>query len=101
MPKYLIISFGRIFDGNYYSDNINYKKNIKIKSEFNQGIFSYNLECVIEHSGGLGGGHYTSLIPTDKNNNSWIRYSDSYTSGHNIPFKSGNAIILLYKLINI
>ena len=98
LPKYLIISFGRIFDGNYYSDNIKYKKNIKIKSEFNQEYFFYNLECVIEHSGGLGGGHYTSLIPTDKNNDNWIRYSDSYCSGNSYGFESRNAIILLYKL---
>ena len=98
LPQYLIISFGRICDGNYYSNNIQYPKNIKIKGEFKQEIFSYILECVIEHSGGLGGGHYTSLIPTDKNNDNWIRYSDSYCSGNNYGFESRNAIILLYKL---
>jgi ubiquitin C-terminal hydrolase len=98
LPQYLIISFGRICDGYYYSNYIQYPKNIKIKGEFKQEIFSYILECVIEHSGGLGGGHYTSLIPTDKNNDNWIRYSDSYCSGNNYGFESRNAIILLYKL---
>jgi len=98
LPQYLIISFGRICEGNYYSNNIYYPKSIKIKGEFEQKSFSYILECVIEHSGGLGGGHYTSLIPTDKNNDNWIRYSDSYCSGNSYGFESRNAIILLYKL---
>jgi ubiquitin C-terminal hydrolase len=98
LPQYLIISFGRICEGNYYSNNIHYPKNFKIKSEFEHKDFSYILECVIEHSGGLGGGHYTSLIPTDKNNDNWIRYSDSYCSGNSYGFESRNAIILLYKL---
>ncbi len=98
LPQYLIISFGRICEGNYYSNNIHYPKDIKINNEFEQKDFSYILECVIEHSGGLGGGHYTSLIPTDKNNDNWIRYSDSHCCGNSNGFESRNAIILLYKL---
>lgn len=100
LPKYLIISFGRICEGNYYSNYINYPKLFDIKCEFeNNKEFSYILDCVIEHSGGLGGGHYTSLIPIDKNNDNWVRFSDEYCNGTNTGFESRYAIILLYKLI--
>ena len=98
LPKYLIINFGRINEGKYYSNNIDYSKDLEINSEFEQENFSYVLECVIEHLGGLDGGHYTSLIPIDKNNENWDRISDSDYSLNNTGFKSRNAIILLYKL---
>lgn len=99
LPKYLIISFIRICDTKYFSNNIIYPKELKIKSDFEKKESSYLLDCVIEHSGGLQYGHYTSLIPIDKNNNKWVRYSDNYCNGHDTGFQSRNALVLLYKLI--
>ena len=99
LPKYLIISFIRICDSQYFSNNIIYPKYLKIKSDFEKKESSYLLDCVVEHSGGLQFGHYTSLIPIDKNNNKWVRYSDNYCNGHDTGFESRNALILLYKLI--
>ena len=98
LPKYLIISFGRICEGNYYSNYINYPKLLDIKCEFEIKESSYLLNCVIEHSGGLSSGHYTSLIPIDKKHDNWARFSDEYYNG-NTGFESRNAIILLYKNI--
>ena len=98
LPKYLIISFGRICDRNYYYNNITYPKIFNIKNEFDQKNFSYVIECVIEHSGGINYGHFTCLIPTDKNNNNWVRYNDSYCNRNDTGFESKNAKILLYKM---
>jgi len=97
LPKYLIISFGRICDNNYYYNTITYPKIFNIKNEFDQKDFSYVLDCVIEHSGGINYGHFTCLIPADKNNNIWIRYNDSYCYRNDTGFESKNAKIILYK----
>ena len=97
LPKYLIISFGRICEGYYYSNYISYPKLLDIKCEYEIKESSYLLDCVIEHSGGLNSGHYTSLIPIDYNHDKWVRFSDEYCNGNNTGFESRNAIILLYK----
>ena len=97
-PKYLIICLQRACDLEYCDNNVIYPKNMKIKGEFENIERSYILDCVIEHSGGVGFGHYTALIPIDKDNNIWWRFSDSYWNGTNIGYQSENAFILLYKL---
>ena len=99
LPKYLIISFGRSCDNKYFYNNILYPKNLKLKADFENNAKSYILDCVIEHSGGLCFGHYTALVPIDKSNNKWVRISDSYCNRTPTGYLSGNAIILLYKLI--
>ena len=98
LPKYLIIFFGRIYENKYYSYYIKYPKYFDIKGEYEEKEDNYVLDCVIEHSGGSSFGHYTSLIPLDRNNDYWVRYSDDYCSGKDTGFESKNAIILLYKL---
>ena len=99
LPKYLIISFGRSYDNNYFYNNILYPKTLKLKADFENNTKSYLLDCVIEHTGGSKFGHYTALVPIDKNNNKWVRISDSYCDRTPTGYLSGNAIILLYKLI--
>ena len=98
LPKYLIISFIRICDSKYFSNNIFYQKYLNIQSDFIKKESTYLLDCVIEHSGGLHFGHYTSLIPIDKNNNNWIRCSDEYCNEYTSGYESKNALMLLYKI---
>ena len=98
LPKYLIICFQRACDNEYCYNNVTYPKILKIRSEFDNIEHSYKLDCVIEHSGGAGYGHYTALIPFDKDNNIWWRFSDSYWNENNVGYQSDNAFLLLYKL---
>ena len=39
----------------------------------------YDLFAVSEHSGGLGGGHYTAVAKSP-DSDEWINYNDSYCS---------------------
>ncbi|VDK43160.1 unnamed protein product [Anisakis simplex] len=59
------------------------------------GKFVYDLIAVSNHSGGLGGGHYTTIA---LNNNNWYSYNDSFTSVINEPSNvSREAYMLLYR----
>ena len=98
LPKYLIICLQRTCDNDYFKNNVLYHKDINLKSEYDNNKSSYTLECVIEHSGGIGFGHYTALAPVDRENNIWYRFNDSYCDKFNTDFQSNNAFILLYKL---
>ena len=98
-PKYLMLSFIRtVDDDKYISNDILYKNLLSMRSDYDNKIYQYSLECVIEHSGGAHFGHYTALCPKDKNDNIWYRFNDSYCDKYNYDFHSKNALILLYKL---
>ena len=97
-PKYLIICFGRTLDNEYIYNNILYEENLELISDYDNKIYKYSLECVLEHSGGMNYGHYTALCPKDKENNRWYRFSDSYCDKFDNNFHSKCALILLYKL---
>lgn len=96
LPKYLMICFGRSVKNKYVYNDIQYHETFDLKGEFDKNTFSYKLECVIEHSRGATGGHYTCLCPMDKNNKIWYRFSDSSFYKVN-DFHSDESIILLYK----
>lgn len=98
-PKYLMICLQRVSDSDYFYNKVIYPSNLKIKEEYDDNINSYTLDCVIEHSGGCGFGHYTALVPIGKNNSTWWRFSDSNWNGAFNGYKSDNAFLLLYKLI--
>lgn len=99
-PKYLMICLQRVTDRDYFYNKVIYPINLKIKGEYNDNINFYTLDCVIEHSGGCGFGHYTALVPIEKGNNStWWRFSDSNWNEAYNGYKSDNAFLLLYKLI--
>ena len=97
-PKYLMICLQRSNTNEYCDNKVIYPKNLKMKGEYENSESSYILDCVIEHSGGVGYGHYTALIPMDKDNNIWWRFSDSSWNRTNVGYQSDNAFILLYKL---
>ncbi len=96
LSKYLLLFFGRTFNEEYLYNNILYDEDLMLKSDYDNVNHKYKLECVIEHSGGLHYGHYSSLCPI---NNVWFRFSDSFSDNYDINFQSKNAIILLYKII--
>ena len=105
-PKYLIIFFARIIGDEYIYNNIDYPKTFNLKNYFNNiyknnKYSNYILDCVIEHSGGVHYGHYTSLCQIDKNKECWYRFNDNYSNKYNNHYQSKNAIILLYKSIDI
>ena len=95
LSKYLILYFGRTIDNNYIDNQIIYPDKYTFESFINNDI-EYNLECVIEHSGGAHYGHYTSLCPINKENN-WYKFSDTSFYKNNTSYHGKNAIILLYK----
>jgi ubiquitin C-terminal hydrolase len=97
LPKYLILSFIRNVDDEYFYNDIKYDETLDIQTDYNNKSYNYSLECVIEHSGGGRSGHYTALCK-DKKNNKWYRFNDSYCDKYNYNFHSKNALLLLYKL---
>ena len=96
LPKYLILSFIRNVDGEYFYNNIEYDETLDIKNDYDNKTYNYSLECVIEHSGGVYSGHYTALCK-DKKSNKWYRFNDIYCDKYNYNFHSKNALLLLYK----
>jgi len=99
LPKYLMLCLQRVSDNDYFYNKVIYPSNLKMKGEYDDNINSYTLDCVIEHSGGCGFGHYTALVPIEKDNSTWWRFSDSIWNGAYNGYKSDNAFLLLYKLI--
>jgi ubiquitin C-terminal hydrolase len=95
LPKYLILYFGRTIDDNYINNQIIYPYKYTFES-FIDNDTDYNLECVIEHSGGAHYGHYTSLCPIKKENK-WYKFSDTSFYENHGAYHGENAIILLYK----
>ena len=99
LPKYLILSFIRNVDDEYFHNNIKYDEILDIKTDYDDKSYNYSLESVIEHIGGINSGHYTALCK-DKKNNKWYRFNDSYCDKYNCDFHSKNALLLLYKSID-
>lgn len=104
LPQYLILYFGRTVGNKYLNIKIKYKEYMnfgnyldKIKNK------SYQLSCVIEHSGGAHYGHYTALCPINENDynnqSTWYKISDSYWYKNKYDYDGDDAIILLYKSI--
>ena len=67
-----------------------------LKTDYDNKSYNYSLESVIEHSGVINSGHYTSLCK-DKKNNICYRFNDRYCDKNNCDFHSKNALLLLYK----
>ena len=59
-----------------------------------EGKIKYDLFGVVNHVGGLTGGHYHCDI---KQENSWIKYDDSYTCEFDKKIETANAYLLVYK----
>ena len=101
LPKYLIIFFARIVDGQYLDKEIKYPKEFRINDYFDENKKTdinknYTLECVIEHTGGIYSGHYTALCLIDKNNKCWYKFNDRLCDKISREPQSKKAIILLY-----
>jgi hypothetical protein len=112
-PKYLIIQFKRFkFKGHKsLMDLVNNKKNESFVyhplNNFNLSPYivgpnyedaNYELISVNQHSGGLTGGHYTTV---SKNNGKWFEFNDDVvTLAEYDKIYHQNSYILLYKKIN-
>ena len=83
LPKRLIIVFKRYSGINKIFTNVNYNDNLKIKESSTQNIYDYNLNGIINHTGNLFNGHYTTNV---KINNKWFFIDDD---------------VILPKIINI
>ena len=103
LPQYLILYFGRTVGKEYINNIIEYEYNIDFGEYlYNQESRLYELNCVIEHTGGAHYGHYTALCPIKDNDYFndyiWYKFSDSIHSKNLTKYHGDNAIILLYKL---
>ena len=96
-PKYLIICFGRAVGNDYIYNNILYDEILDIKSDYDNKVYKFSLECIIEHTGGPRFGHYSALCPQNEEKKRWFRFSDSFCDKDINNFHSKNAVILLYK----
>ena len=96
-PKYLIICFGRAVGNDYIYNNILYDEILDIKSDYDNKVYKFSLECIIEHTGGPSFGHYSALCPQNEEKKTWYRFSDSFCDKNINNFHSKNAVILLYK----
>ena len=59
-----------------------------------EGKIKYDLFGVVNHVGGLTGGHYHCDIKQD---DTWIQYDDSYTCEYHKNIETPNAYLLVYK----
>lgn len=70
-PKYLIICFGRAVGNDYIYNNILYDEILDIKSDYDNKVYKFSLECIIEHTGGPSFGHYSALCPQNEEKKRW------------------------------
>ena len=101
IPKYLILILKRFKYTTMFTTKIDNLINFPINSldltnymSQKEGKIKYELFGVVNHVGGLQGGHYHCNIKQD---NIWIKYDDSFTSEYDKNIESPNAYLLVYK----
>lgn len=87
LPKILIIHLKRFSRSKYsYSKNTSLVdfplENLDLSNFMIDNTTSpkYNLYGVINHMGGMGGGHYTAYVKTPAHDNLWVEFDDSSVS---------------------
>ena len=78
LPKYCLFKLNR-FEFMTYSKNnkfIEYPESLEMSDNYNIGI-TYELKSFAIHSGTFEYGHYTAVA---KKNDSWVYFSDSFSS---------------------
>ena len=100
-PKYLVLILKRFKYTSMFTTKIDNLIHFPIESldltnyvSQKEGIIKYDLFGVVNHVGGLTGGHYHCDI---KQENSWIKYDDSYTCEFDKKIETANAYLLVYK----
>ena len=100
-PKYLVLILKRFKYTSMFTTKIDNLIHFPIESldltnyeAHKEGIIKYNLFGVVNHVGGLTGGHYHCNI---KQENMWTKYDDSYTCEYDKKIETSNAYLLVYK----
>ena len=100
-PKYLVLILKRFKYTTMFTTKIDNLIHFPIESldltnyiSQKEGKIKYDLFGVVNHVGGLTGGHYHCDI---KQENSWIKYDDSYTCEYDKKIETANAYLLVYK----
>ena len=101
-PKYLVLILKRFKYTSMFTTKIDNLIHFPIESldltnyiAQKEGKIKYDLFGVVNHVGGLTGGHYHCDI---KQENIWIKYDDSYTCEYDKKIETPNAYLLVYKL---
>ena len=100
-PKYLVLILKRFKYTSMFTTKIDNLINFPLESldltnyiTQKEGPIKYDLFGVVNHVGGLTGGHYHCNI---KQENVWIKYDDSYTCEYDKKIETSNAYLLVYK----
>ena len=100
-PQYLVLILKRFKYTTMFTTKIDNLIHFPIESlditnyiSQKEGKIKYDLFGVVNHVGGLTGGHYHCDI---KQENIWIKYDDSYTSEYDKKIETSNAYLLVYK----
>ena len=100
-PKYLVLILKRFKYTTMFTTKIDNLIHFPIESldlanyvSQKEGKIKYDLFGVVNHVGGLTGGHYHCDI---KQENIWIKYDDSYTCEYDKKIETANAYLLVYK----
>jgi len=92
-PKVLVIHLKRFGDSIGFSRS-KITTDIKFPTTLPTSSGSYTLQAVCNHSGGVGGGHYTAYAST---NSGWFEYNDSRVSSlSDSSVQSRDAYLLFY-----
>ena len=101
LPKYLVLILKRFKYTSMFTSKIDNLIHFPIESlnlskyvTQNDGQIKYDLFGVVNHVGGLTGGHYHCNI---KQENIWTKYDDSYTCEYDKKIETSNAYLLVYK----
>ena len=100
-PKYLVLILKRFKYTSMFTTKIDSLIHFPVVSldltnyiSQKEGKIKYDLFGVVNHVGGLTGGHYHCDI---KQENVWIKYDDSYTCEYDKKIETPNAYLLVYK----
>ena len=100
-PKYLVLILKRFKYTTMFTTKIDNLIHFPVESldltnyeSHKEGIIKYNLFGVVNHVGGLTGGHYNCNI---KQENMWTKYDDSYTCEYDKNIETSSAYLLVYK----
>ena len=102
-PKYLVLALKRFKYTKIYKQKIDtlitFPTNELDLQSFSCKFQSYHplfdLYAVVNHSGTLSGGHYSTIL---KHNNNWFKYDDSYVVENDEKIESKAVYILMYKM---
>ena len=94
LPKVLVIILKRYTsNGTKINAEITFDNTLTIKESVFGTILTYKLKSVINHTGNLYNGHYTSFV----NNNIWLYLDDEMAKVANT-YDCKNAYVLFYEI---